>query len=112
MQPCSFCFLFSAEVSFSLIGEDFSGQTITVTIPADSGTFEIPQFFTVEDDNIDENNAQSFAIVAEIGPDVPDDIACFQTSFRPQCEGRRGATEIRIVDNDRKLLKCCGVYEK
>ena len=64
----------------------------------------VPQFFTIEDDDIDEDE-QSFAIVAEIGPDVPDNISCFQTGLRDEeCRGRRGATEIRIADNDRELF--------
>ena len=67
--------------------------------------FEIPrEAFTIVDDNIDEDE-QSFAIVAEIGPDVPENISCFQLGVGlTQCHGRRGATEIRIIDNDRKLL--------
>ena len=33
--------------------------------------------------------------------DVPDDISCFQTALRTiPCFGTRGATEIRITDND------------
>ena len=41
---------------------------------------------------------------AEIGPDVPDGVSCFQSpNADSECQGRRGATEIRITDNDRKL---------
>ena len=88
----------------SSLGEDFSVLNITVTIPADSQTFEIPQFLTIEDDNVDEDE-QSFAILAKIGPDVPDGVSCFQTSVgETACHGRLGATEIRITDNDRKLF--------
>ena len=57
------------------------------------------------DDDTDENG-QSFAIVAELGPDVtevPFNFSCFQLQAGdPGCFGRRGATEIRIADNDRK----------
>ena len=82
---------------------DFSDTPITITVPADSQTFEIPSFFTINDDNIDENE-QSFAVVAEIGQDVPDGVSCFQTAVgETDCFGQRGATEIRITDNDRKL---------
>ena len=82
---------------------DFSNIPITLTVPADSQTFEIPSFFTINDDNIHENE-QSFAIVAEIGPDVPENISCFQTAVgETDCFGRRAATEIRITDNDRKF---------
>ena len=64
--------------------------------------YEIPNFFSVRDDNIDEF-MQSFAVVAEIGPDVPDNFTCFQRQAGLQdCFGRHGATEIRIVDNDRE----------
>ena len=56
------------------------------------------------DDNINEID-QSFALVAKIGPDVPDGISCFQTQVGESlCNGRVGATEIKITDNDRKLV--------
>ena len=56
----------------------------------------------IVDDNIDEDE-QSFAIIAEIESDVPDAVACFQIEEgQTDCFGRRGATEIRITDNDRK----------
>ena len=36
--------------------------------------------------------------------DVPDNISCFQTHEGGTiCFGSRGATEIRITDNDRKF---------
>ena len=74
-----------------------------VTIPADSASFEIPKFFTIIDDNLDESE-QSFAIIAEI-LDVPVDITCFQTSPGTiPCYGTQGATEIRITDNDCKCI--------
>ncbi|CAI8022403.1 hypothetical protein GBAR_LOCUS13163 [Geodia barretti] len=48
---------------------------------------------------------QSFAIVAEIGPDVPENISCFQIGVGSDvCFGRRGATEIRITDNDPMII--------
>ena len=66
--------------------------------------YTLEQFFDIIDDNIDEDE-QSFAIVAEIGQDVPDGISCFQTALgETECFGRRGATQIRILDNDRKTL--------
>ena len=84
-------------------------MTTSVQVPASvsSGTqtFELANFFQVIDDDIDEID-QSFAIVAELGPDVPDtpfNFSCFQITRGTQCFGRRGATEIRITDNDRKL---------
>ena len=82
---------------------DFSNGTITVTVPSERTIFQIPTFFTVNDDNLDEDE-QRFAIVAEI-LDVPENISCFQTAPGTiPCYGRRGATQIRIIDNDRKYL--------
>ena len=79
-----------------------------LTIPAASDptggpqTYPIEQFFRVVDDDVDEI-LQVFAVVAEIGPDVPDGISCFQMTENPNCTGRLGAIRINIVDNDRKL---------
>ena len=66
-------------------------------------TFEIPEFFSIVDDNVNEVE-QRFAVVAEIGADVPDNVSCFQIGlgFRG-CYGRLGATEIIIADNDGNL---------
>ena len=62
----------------------------------------------IVDDNIDEDE-QSFAIIAEIGADVPDAIVWFQIEEgQTDCLGRRGATEIRITDNDRKYNSATG----
>ena len=102
----------------SFSGEDFTNNSITVTIPPAISIgdqfYTLPIFFSVIDDDINEI-VQSFALVAEIGPDVPvncfvdgvgiTDCSCFQTSNgETDCYGRRGATEIRITDNDSKLL--------
>ena len=95
-------------LSFSTV-TDFTGTPITLEVPAattddDAQVFELPNFFQVIDDDINEIE-QSFAIVAELGPDVPDRIACFQLQAGDSgCFGRRGATEIRITDNDRKEI--------
>ena len=88
---------------------DFTDLPITIEIPAatDDGTqeFALPNFFQVIDDDIDEVE-QSFAIVAVLGPDVtevPFNFSCVQLQAgETECFGRRGATEIRITDNDRK----------
>ena len=49
---------------------------------------------------------QSFALVAVLGDDVPDDFACFQRHVGDtECFNRAGATEIRIVDNDGRYIK-------
>ena len=92
---------------FFLSVNDFSNESITVIVPVNQQKIEIQQFFTIVDDNIDEDE-QSFVIVAEIGPDVPDNVSCFQLGVgRTECFGQRGATEIRIINNDRKLFYLC-----
>ena len=84
-------------------GRNQTNEPLTITIPANWRSYTIEQFFNISDDNLDEDE-QSFAIVAEIGPDVPENISCFQIALgHTGCRGRRGATEIRITDNDRKL---------
>ena len=83
-----------------------------MTLPANSGTYQLPQFFSVVDDNTNEPN-QFFTVVAEIGPDVPEGTSCFKVNeYDTSCFGRRGATRIVIKDNDRKLEKylCCQSY--
>ena len=103
------------------VGIDFTNDSITLTIPAAEvmdGTqvFQIPEFFDIIDDIIDED-AQSFALVAEIGDDVPfncymegiglTDCSCFQIQEgETDCFGRRGATTIRITDDDSKKSHC------
>ena len=94
---------------FSLLdppNRDFSANNVTVTIPAHSSTFAVSTFFTINDDNIDEDE-QSFAVVAEI-LDVPENISCFQTAPGTiPCFGTRGASEIRITDNDCEFTYLC-----
>ena len=81
---------------------DFSSGIINITIPANRMSFEIQTFFNIIDDDINEVQ-QSFAIIAEI-IDVPENIRCFQHAIGESiCQGRRGATAIRITDNDREL---------
>ena len=84
-------------------GVDFSDMPITIEIPANSREYVVEEFIVIYDDNIDEDE-QSFAIVAEIGHDVPDGISCFQIATgQANCSAERlGATQIRIDDNDRK----------
>ena len=93
--------LLSSNLIFSNpTGDDFSTLSRIISVPANTNNLEIPQFFSIVDDNLDEDE-QSFAIVAEIGRDVPDGLSCFQTAEGgTECHGRRGATEIRITDND------------
>ena len=78
--------------------------SITIEVPAaatdgHAQVFSIPNFFPFLFQVIDDEYEQSFAIVAELGPDVPDRIAYFQLQAG-ECFGRRGATDIRITDND------------
>ena len=101
---------------FFLLVADFTNNSITVTVPAaitpGIQSYTIPIFFSVIDDDINEVE-QSFALVAEIGPDVTNtcyvdgvgvtECSCFQSpNSAMDCYGRRGATEIRITDNDGK----------
>ena len=97
---------FNLHFSYSFLpsGDDFTNEPLTITVPANRRSYTIEQFFNISDDNIDEYE-QSFAIVAEIGRDVPDGVSCFQTYVgETQCVARLGATEIRITDNDRRFL--------
>ena len=104
-------------VILSFLTADFTNLPITIEIPAAANDrtqeFVLPNFFQVIDDDIDENE-QSFAIVAELGPDVTDtpfNFSCFQLQAgETECFGRRGATEIRITDNDRKLIELQFLY--
>ena len=95
-----------------MLGADFSEQCTNITVPAadtpGSQTYTIEKCFTAVDDDLNEVR-QSFALIAEIGDDVPSDCfvgyigltdcRCFQ--IETECFGR-GATEIRIADNDCK----------
>lgn len=84
-------------------------MTITVEVPATPygvrPVYELMNFFSVVDDKIYELN-QIFAIVAEIGADVPTDLICFQTRPRFGGCGRCGTARIEIIDNDCKLKVC------
>ena len=96
-------------MSFVILDEDFFNDPFTITIsateqnPGGTSIYAIPaNLHTVFDDNINEAD-QNFALVAELGNDVPDNFTCFRRYFGdPECRGRRGAVDITIVDNDRK----------
>ena len=46
---------------------------------------------------------QKFALVVEIGDDVPSNFTCFQRQVSDSgCQSRTGAREVRIIDDDRK----------
>ena len=85
----------------SFLCDDFTDEPLTITVPANRRRYTIQQFLNVVDDDIDEDR-QSFAIVAELGPDVPDGISCFKIAEETDCFGRLGAIRIKILDNDRK----------
>ena len=89
--------------SFALVGADFNNASITITIPAGSTQYDIRNTFFF-DDNINEID-QSFALVGELGYDVPDRFACFQRRTGDDlCFERTGGTTIKIEDNDGKAL--------
>ena len=99
---CSYCPL-KEYCSFALVDADFDATSITITIPAGTEEFEIPNRFFF-DDVINEID-QSFALVGVLGDDVPDRFACFQRrKDDPLCFGRTGATTIKIEDNDGKAV--------
>ena len=85
-------------------------KNVTILASADDSTatsmisIELPGNFKAVEDEINEDD-QSFALVAVVR-DVPDDYpVCFQTGPNcVECHGRIGATEIQILDNDRKFL--------
>ena len=88
---------------FSIVDADFNTQSVTITIPAGTEEYEIPNRFFFDDD-INEID-QSFALVGVLGDDVPDRFACFQRrTGDPLCFGRTGATTINIEDNDGKAV--------
>ena len=96
---------------YLLKGADFTDDCKEFTVPnfaTGGNTFSLEEFFIVHDDDIDEVE-QIFALIASLGSDVPDGVACFQERVGDSdCinDGRRGVTRIRITDNDRKLLDC------
>ena len=74
-------------------------------IPPNQRSHAVEISLNVVDDDVDED-WESFALVAEIGHDVPNGVSCFQTvEGTPYPCGRQGATEIRIVDDDGEFKK-------
>ena len=93
------------------IGADFNTTSITITIPAGTEEFSIPNTFFF-DDEINEID-QSFALVGVLGDDVPDRFACVQRQTGdPLCFGRTGATTIKIEDNDGKIFQVCTYFSR
>ena len=104
------CIYLNDKCLFLSLVADFTNVSITIVVPAATSpvpSFTLPQFFSVIDDDINEVE-QRFAVVAEIGLDIPDtcyrrgECVCFQYPNSGDCHGRLGTTEIRIVDNDGK----------
>ena len=93
---------------------DFSTTSTTITIPAtasivqETAVFSLPNtILSITDDEVNEIE-QSFALIAEIGSDVPDSFACFQIAEGDRdcvLDGRKGAARIRIVNDDGKTTK-------
>jgi hypothetical protein len=82
-------------------GSDFTGEPVTVTIAPTAGiSFRLPPVFQTINDNLNENK-ESFVLVAEIIPETPGDVVCFQRYVGDtDCHGRVGATLVDIIDDD------------
>ena len=100
----------SIKCLFIPIGDDFTDVNLTIAIPPTedkfTGIFRVPddEMFTVTGDDIFEIQ-ESFALVAQLGSDVPDSFTCFQRVFDDtECFGRTGVAEIIIMDNFGMLL--------
>jgi hypothetical protein len=86
-------------------GTDFTSDPFTVRISAGMTKFVLPDNFLVDDD-VNEIE-QDFALIGELGTDVPDSFACFQRRMgdeRGCIAGRTGATTIQIIDNDPMVI--------
>ena len=80
---------------------DYDDMVFVKEIPPSTTSRVLSQDIRINDDDINEVE-QRFALVAELGPQIPDDFACFHVTFgEAECRGRVGATGIRIRDNDR-----------
>ena len=87
-------------VHFSSTG-DYDDEIFVKTIPPSTTSRVLSQDILIENDNVNEI-VQRFALVGELGPEIPDSFACFRVTFgEAECRGRVGATGIRITDNDR-----------
>ena len=89
-----------ALVHFSFTG-DYDDEIFVKTIPPSTTSRVLSQDILIENDNVNEI-VQRFALVGELGPEIPDSFACFRVTFgEAECRGRVGAIGIRIGDNDR-----------
>ena len=90
---------------FFLTGNDFIDTVFTFEVEGEDterGVLLITLQNITIDDDVNEIE-QKFALVVEIGDDVPNSFTCFQGQVSDTgCQRRTGAREIRIIDNDRK----------
>ena len=87
---------------FSFTGTDYDNSVFFRTIPPNTTSRVLNQRIRIYNDSINEVE-QLFALVGELGPEVPEEFACFRVTFgEAECRGRVGTTGIRIRDNDRK----------
>ena len=92
----------TAPFSFTgLVTGDYDDMVFVKEIPPSATSRVISQDIRIEDDDINEIE-QRFALVGELGLEVPEEFACFRVTFgEAVCRGRVGTTGIRIRDNDR-----------
>ena len=79
---------------------DYDDMVFVKTVPPSSSQV-LSLEIRIQDDDINEIE-QRFALVGELGSEVPEEFACFRVTFgEAVCRGRVGTTGIRIRDNDR-----------
>ena len=79
---------------------DYDDMVFVKTVPPSSSQV-LSLEIRIKDDDINEIE-QRFALVGELGLEVPDEFTCFRVTFgEAVCRGRVGTTGIRIRDNDR-----------
>ena len=80
-------------------GADFADMTFNFTVEGtdiELGVFRIKLEDITIDDDVHEIE-QSFALIAEIGDDVPERLACFQRQVGDtECFNRTGATKLEL----------------
>ena len=84
--------------------DDYDDRAFVKTIPPSTTSRVLSQNIRIKNDEINEVE-QLFALVGELGSEVPEEFACFRVTFgEAVCRGRVGTTGIRIRDNDRKYF--------
>ena len=80
---------------------DYDDTVIFRTILPSTTSRVVSQDIRITNDNINEIE-QQFAVVGELGSEVPEEFVCFRVTVgEAECRGRVGTTGIRIRDNDR-----------